>query len=159
MERKTSQIQRRLGILFKHCHGSLCRKNILIFVPSEHHQFFFEEWTVPGGYSLHQGDERWQNYQKRDFGSRFKKAAGCDHFECFLPRSGNRWIARVDWSSEGLTPRCLTPGDQQKTPFSLSFAAWWKRSHHFSSSIFGRQRGEALTPSWWCLLLGWLSSI
>ena len=58
MEKKTSQIQGRLGILFRDCHGSLCRTKILICVPSEHHQHFSKSETVPGGYSLQQGDER-----------------------------------------------------------------------------------------------------
>ena len=134
MEKKTSQIQRRLGILFRDCHGSLCRKNILIFVPSEHHQNFLksEQFQEDTPYTREMRDDRTTRSVTLVADSQ-KRQDVIIFFCVFCPRSGNRWIARVDWSSEGLTPRCLTPGDQQKTPFSLSFAAWWKRSHHFAA--------------------------
>ena len=85
MEKKTSQIQGRLGILFRDCHGSLCRKNILICVPSEHPQFFSksEQFQEDTPYTREMRDDR--TTRSVTLVADSQKPAGCDHFFlCFF---------------------------------------------------------------------------
>lgn len=130
-KRRLHRFKGRLGILFRDCHGSLCRKNILIFVPSEHPPNFLksEQFQEDTPYTREMRDDRTTRSVTLVADS-INSGRMWSLFLCFFSEV---W-QQVDSEGRLIFWRCHPSmshptGTNKKPPFSLSFAAWWKRSH------------------------------